>query len=174
MARFDIKVRTPICPMFTIDWIVAAGAVSTIYAGEPSIKGEATGTSTGAVLPAADGDPLTTSTHQFSGVAKNDSTDTAAAAGAVTTWMPLPGLVYEAKAKTSSTADTAAEVNALKDKRVILDCTTPGSHTAWTVDAAATDANTNAVVILGGDYRTSTVFFMVAPTGTFFTTIAGS
>jgi hypothetical protein len=172
MARGDIKIKTPMPSVFASEWIVAAGAVSTIYAGEPAIKGEATGTSTGAVSIPADGDPLTTSTHQFAGLAKNDSTDTATAAGVVTLWFPLPGIIYSAKAKTANTANTAALIAALKDKRVVLDCTTPGSHTAWTVDAAATDAKTNGVFIIGGDYRTSTVDFMITSPVTFMAAIA--
>lgn len=154
--------------MFSITWIVAAGAANSIHAGEPTIKGEATGTSTGVVKIPVDNDPLTTSTHQFSGVAKSESTDTAAAAGVVTTWLPLPGIVYSAKAKTASTANTAALVAALQDKRVILDLT----GTSWTVDAAATDAKTNGIFIVGGDYRTQTVHFLVTPGVTFFQTIA--
>jgi hypothetical protein len=170
MARYDFKLRTPVGPSFTIEWIVAAGAVGTILAGEPTIKGEATGTSTGAIKIPVDGDPLTTSTHQFSGIAKTNSTDTVAAAGVCTTWMPLPGLVYSGKVKTTSTANTAAKVNALKDKRVVFDLTS----TAWTIDAAATDAATNPVVIIGGDYLTQEVYFMVVDQGTFKGVIAAS
>lgn len=170
MARYDFKLRTPVGPSFTIEWIVAAGAAGTILSGEPTIKGEATGTSTGAIKIPLDGDPLTTSTHQFSGIAKNDSTDTATAAGVCTTWMPLPGLVYQGKAKTASGTNTAAKINAMKDKRVVFDLTS----TAWTIDAAATDANTNPVVIIGGDYRTNDIYFMVVDQGTFKGVIAAS
>jgi hypothetical protein len=170
MSAYDFKIHNPNGPLISVDWIVALGTANSIHTGEPTIKGEATGTSTGAIKIAVDGDPLTTSTHQFSGIAKSESTDTVAAAGACTTWMPLPGIIYKGKAKTSSTADTAAEINALKDKRVVFDLTS----TTWSVDAAATDANTNPVVIVGGDYRTTEVYFLVVDQGTFKAVIAGS
>lgn len=148
--------------------IVAAGAAATIARGEPTIKGEATGTSTGIVSKAADGDPLTTSTHQFSGLAKNDSTDTVAAAGLVQIWMPLSGIIYSAKAKTAANADTLAEVRALRDKRVVLDLTA----SVWTVDAAATDSKNNGIFIVDGDFRTQEIFFMVTTGVTWFQSIA--
>ncbi len=168
MAVGDIKLRSAPLGSFTVDWIVAAGAANSIHMGEPTIKGEATGTSTGVVKIPVDGDPLTTSTHQFSGLAKNESTDTVAAAGTVTCWLPLSNLVYSAKAKTASTANTAALVNALKDKRVVLDLTS----STWTVDAAATDSKNNGVFIVGGDYRTQEIFFLITNGVTFFQSIA--
>ena len=170
MAVNDFKIHNPNGPLISADWIVALGTANSIHAGEPTIKGEATGTSTGAVKIPVDGDPLTTSTHQFSGIAKSESTDTVAAAGAVTTWMPLPGIIYKGKAKTAGSANTAALMAALKDKRVVFDLTS----TTWSVDAAATDANTNPVVIVGGDYRTTEVYFLVVDQGTFKAVIAGS
>lgn len=168
MNAYDIKLRTPANPAFTITWIVAAGAANTIHSGEPTIKGEATGTSTGIVKIPADGDPLTTSTHQFSGVAKNESTDTVAAAGSVTCWFPLPGIVYQAKTKLSTDANTAAKVAALQDKRVVLDLT----GGVWTVDSAATDSKNNGVFITGGDFRTFEIFFMITNGVTFMQSIA--
>lgn len=168
MAAGDLKIRSSNAQMLTTEFIVAAGAANTIHQGEPTIKGEATGTSTGVVKIPVDGDPLTTSTHQFSGIAKNESTDTAAAAGVVTVFLPLPGIIYSGKAKTASTANTAALVSALKDKRVVLDLT----GTAWTVDAAATDSKNNGVFIIGGDFRTTEIFFMVTNGVTFFQSIA--
>lgn len=164
----DIKLRTPLQTLMSVEFIVALGAANTIHSGEPTIKGEATGTSTGVVKIPVDGDPLTTSTHQFSGVAKTESTDTVAAAGVVTVWLPLPGIIYSAKAKTAANADTAAEVKALQDKRVVLDLT----GTAWTVDAAATDSKNNGIFITGGDFRTQEIFFMVTNGVTFFQSIA--
>ena len=164
----DIKVRTPLSLLYSNEFIVAAGSANSIHSGEPTIKGEATGTSTGIVKIAADGDPLTTSTHQFSGVAKSESTDTAAAAGVVTVWMPLPGVIYEAKTKTSTDANTAAKVAALKEKRVVLDVTA----SVWTVDSGATDSKNNGVFILGGDFRTQVIYFMVTNGVTFFQSIA--
>lgn len=168
MAVFDIKLRTPTNPAFTFTPIVAAGSANSIHAGEPTIKGEATGTSTGVVKIPVDGDPLTTSQHQFSGIAKSESTDTAAAAGVVTIWAPLPGIIYESKAKTSTDANTAAKVAALFDKRTILDLT----GTTWSVDAAATDSKNNGIFIVGGDFRTQSIYFFVTNGVTFFQSIA--
>lgn len=170
MAVNNMKLRSPVNPTWTIDFIVALGAANSIHRGEPTIKGEATATSTGAVLPAADGDPLPTSTHQFAGLAKNESTDTAAAAGVITVWAPLPGLVYEMSAKTATDANTAAKVNALKDKRTVFDLTT----SVYSVDAGAADTATSGIAIVGGDFRTSKLYFLVLPTATLWTTIAGT
>lgn len=164
----DIRLRTPIPGFFTIDWIVGSGTTNSIHSGEPTLKADATGTSTGAVKAPADGDPLTTSAHQFSGIAKNESSETSAAAGAVTTWIPLPGLVYSAKTKTATDANTAAKVAALKDKRTVLDLTA----TVWTVDSGATDSKNNGIFITGGDFRTQEIFFLVTAGVTFFQSIA--
>lgn len=147
--------------------LVAAGGAATIAAGTPTKAADATAASwTGAVIPMVDGDGKTTnadtSAQAFTGIAKSTSTDTASAAGAVTLWMPLPGLVYACKAKTASTADTAAEVTALFGKRVVFDLTS----TVWYIDAAAADAAVNMVTIVGGDFRTQTLYFIYKQTGT--------
>ncbi len=168
MSVGDIRLRTPQPGCWSLEMIVAAGAANSIHAGEPTIKGEATGTSTGIVALAGDGDPLTTSTHQFSGLAKSESTDTAAAAGVVTVWFPLAGNVYAAKTKLSTDANTAAKVAALKDKRVVLDKT--GS--VFTVDSGATDSKNNGVFIVGGDYLTQVIHFLVTNPVTFMAAIA--
>ncbi len=134
--------------------IVASGAVATIAAGTPTKGADAAAASwTGAVVPMVDGDGAIG--QRFTGIAKNTSTDTVAAAGVVTLWLPLPGLVYACKAKTASTADTAAEINALFGKRVVFDLTS----SLWSVDAAAADALVNCVTIIGGDYTTTTLYF---------------
>lgn len=164
----DMSLRTPQPGAFAVQWIVALGAANSIHAGEPTIKGEATGTSTGVVKAPADGDPLTTSTHQFSGLAKSESTDTAAAAGVVTCWFPLAGNIYAGKTKLSTDANTAAKVAALQDKRVVLDLTA----SVWTVDSAATDSKNNGVFIVGGDFRTQVIYFLVTSPATFMAAIA--
>lgn len=141
--------------------LVAAGAVGTIAAGTPTKGADSAAASpwTGAVIPMVDGDGSTS--QRFTGIAKNTSTDTVAAAGNVTLWLPLAGLVYACKAKTSSTADTAAEVQALFGKRVVFDLTS----SLWTIDAAAADAVANCVVIIGGDYQTQTLYFVYRNSG---------
>lgn len=161
MARNDIKLRTPIDPAFSVKYLVAAGAVASIAAGTPAVSVLASGTATGVVAEAQDGAGVIGSTaandSRFAGLAKSDSTDVVATAGEVYCWMPLPGIIYSAKAKTSSTADTAAEVDALVSKQVVFDLTS----STWTVDAAATDAAANALVIVGGDYQTATLYFVI-------------
>ena len=153
---------TPQDIVSTTSWIVASGGVGTIASGTPAEGADAAAASpwTGAVVPMADGEGSTS--QRFTGIAKNTSTDTASAAGTVTLFDPLPGLMYKGFAKTASTADTAAEVQALQGKRVLFDLTS----TDWTVDAAATDAVANCVVIAGGDYQTQTLNFYYASKGT--------
>ncbi len=149
-------------PRFAIpNVLVASGAVATIAAGTPTKGADAAAASwTGAVLPMVDGDGSTS--QRFTGIAKSDSTDTVAAAGAVTLWMPLPGYVYAAKAKSGTAADTQAEITALFSKRVVFDLTS----SFWSVDTAAADAVANCVVIIGGDFNTSTIYFTYRPSGT--------
>lgn len=148
--------------------LVAAGGVATIQSATPTKGADATAASpwTGAVVPMVDGDGTTS--QRFTGIAKSTSTDTAAAAGNVTLWLPLPGYVYAAKAKTSSTADTAAEVQALFGKRVVFDLTS----SFWSVDAAAADAAANMLVIVGGDFNTQVLYFMYKITGSLIGQIA--
>ncbi len=148
-------------PRFALPGVlVASGAVSTILAGTPTKSADAATAATGAVVPMVDGDGAIG--QNFSGIAKSDSTDTVAAAGSVTLWLPLPGYVYACKAKTASTADTAAEVQALFRKRVVFDLTS----SLWSVDAAAADALINCVTIIGGDYQTQTLYFTYKNGGT--------
>ncbi len=155
-------------PRFAIPGVlVAAGGVTTIAAATPTKGADATAASwTGAVVPMVDGDGTTS--QRFTGIAKSDSTDTASVAGSVTLWLPLPGYVYACKAKTSTTADTAAEVTALFGKRVVFDLTS----SLWSIDAAAADAAANMVTIVGGDYQTQTLYFTYKITGTMIGQIA--
>jgi len=143
--------------------IVAAGGVSTIEAGTPTKATDAVNSSpwTGAVVPMVDGDGTTA--QRFTGIAKSTSTDTAAAAGTVDLYLPYPGILYAGKAKTASTFDTQAEVDANFGKGVFFDLTS----TVWTVDVAATAAQVNCLIIVGGDYRTQTVYFNYKNSGTF-------
>lgn len=155
-------------PRFAIpNVLVAAGGVTTIASGTPTKGADATAASwTGAVIPMVDADGTTA--QRFTGIAKSDSTDTATVAGFVTLWMPLPGYVYASKAKTASTANTQALVTALFGKRVIFDLTSQ----VWSVDAAAADAAANMLVIVGGDYNTSTLYFTYKYTGSMLGQIA--
>lgn len=162
MARGNIKIKSQIDPALSKRWVVPSGVAGSIKAGEPTKAVDAAAASpylgTAAIM--VDGDGSTS--QRFLGVAKSDSTDVVATAGEVYVWLPLPGLVYTCKAKTSTTADTQAEVDALSGKRVVFDLTT----TAWTVDAAAADAVANSVIIIGGDYRTAELDFVYKYSGT--------
>lgn len=159
-----IKILNQLSPSYSVSSVlVAAGGVSTIVNGTPTKAADAVnaGPWTGAVVPMVDGDGTTA--QRFTGIAKSTSTDTASVAGSVDVWLPLPGLMYSAKAKTASTFDTQAEVTAAFGKGVFFDLTS----TVWTVDVAATAAQANSVIITGGDYQTQTVYFYYKPSGTF-------
>jgi hypothetical protein len=173
MARGDISIYRAGGMLFTAEASVASGTVSSIKAGEPTTPAGATGSVSGVVALSADASPTTVGTAtnvHFSGLAKSDSAETAAAAGPVTIWAPMPGILYAAKAKSAAAVDTAAEIVALLNKRVILDLTT----TVWTVDTGATDAITNGVIIYGGDPAANLVYFGIAQNVTVFSTGAGT
>lgn len=160
--RNSFKIISQTNPEFSKTWVVASGGVGTIAMGTPTqpIDAAAASPYLGTAIPMVDGDGNTT--ERFAGIAKSDSSDTASAAGSVEIWIPLPGLMYSGKAKTASTADTQAEVDALTGKRVVFDLT----GTTWSVDAAAADAVANCVVIFGGDYRTQELNFYYSTKGT--------
>lgn len=163
MARGDIRTIHTLDDAFTASFIVDSGTTEQALAGEPTKADDAAaaGTWTGEAGIMVDGDGSTS--QRFTGVAKDNSTETTGAAGVVVTYLPLSGIIYKAKAKTSTTANTAALVNALMGKRVVFDLT----GTAWTVDAAATDAVANCVTIVGGDFNTAELYFVYASKGTF-------
>lgn len=168
MARNDIKIATPTSQLFSIKWLVAAGAQGSSggggYMGEPFVSYVATAAQTGIVKVAADGAGVVGTTAatngRFVGIAKTDSTQTASAAGVVYTWAPLPGILYYGKVKTSTTFDTQAEIDALKGSAVFFDLTAATSGT-YSVDAAATDAAANALVIVDGNINSGLCYFTV-------------
>lgn len=149
-------------PILSKPWVVPSGGVGTIAAGSPTSAIDAAAASPYLGTTQAMSDGNGTTTQRFTGIAKDDSTDTAAAAGVVNLWLPFPGIIYSGKAKTASTADTQAEVDALSGKRVVFDLTS----SLWTIDAAAADAVVNCVVIIGGDYRATTLDFVYSSKGT--------
>lgn len=161
--RNPISIKSQLDPAFSQKWNVAAGAIGTIAAGTPTKTTDADGANPylGTTIPMVDGDGSTT--QRFTGIAKSDSTDTVAAAGLVYLWLPMPGLIYSAAAKTPALANTQALVDALRGKRVVFDLT----NSVWSIDTAAADARANTVVITGGDYNTSTIYFVYASHGTF-------
>lgn len=147
---------------------VAAGTSASIAVGVPTYGTEAVTTSpwTGVVAVMTDGQGTTA--QRFTGIAASTSTETASVAGSVDLITPLPGIVYSGFAKTSTTADTDAEINALFQKRVVFDLTTGD----WTVDAAAADAAVNCVVIIGGNSTTATLNFVYKISGTYLNSAA--
>ena len=150
MAVGDFSIRNPLDTLVAMRRLVGSGTAASINNGEPTKEGSA-----GAVAIMVDGDGTTS--QNFSGIAKTVSTDTASAAGEVYTWLPLPGLTYNGLAKTASNANTQALVDALVGKRVVFDLT----GTAWTIDTGASNASTNGVICMGGDFRVSTIHFVI-------------
>lgn len=145
-------------PAMSVTSTVASGTAASIGVGTPTFIALSWA---GTVAVGADGDGTTS--KRFAGLAKSVSTETASAAGTVETWEPFAGIVYNGFAKTSSTADTLAEIQALKGKRVVFDLTSSD----WTIDAAASDAKANAVTLLGtGDANLATLNFVYASHGT--------
>ena len=151
----DIKIHNPSEAYYVTNPIVQSGSAASIARGCPTKIG-----SSGYVAIMIDGDGSTGT--RFTGISKSTSTDTAAADGNVELWLPLPGLIYYAAAKIAANVDTQAEIDALYGKRVLFDLTS----TVWSVDTGASDASTNCVVILGGDYQTSLIYFAYSVSGT--------
>lgn len=144
---------------------VGSGSAASIGVGTPTKAVDATAASPwlGTVAIMADGNGTTS--QKFTGIAKGVSTDTASATGTVELWQPLPGIIYSGFAKTSTTADSAAEILALRGKRVVFDLDGSGN---WTVEAEAADAQVNCVTLLGeGDPTTATLSFVYKPSGTY-------
>lgn len=140
-------------------WQTEANATA-IYAGEP-VKLKAAGSPY--VIPLADGEPVIGTTTQVVGVAASDSTQTASADGYVMVYPAnLPGVIWKAKGKTSSTVDTQSEINALCGDNVVLDLTS----STYTVDAAAGNGATSGVQIVGGNPDTTEVYFKFRPAAT--------
>ena len=155
------KIDKGISQTWEVRWVVASGGAATIDRGTPTKCVTADGSVAGAVIPMVDGDGLVTA-ERFTGIAKTVSTDTASANGNVETFLPVPGILYRGFAKTSTAADTQAEIDALMGKKVLFDLTS----TDWTVDTAAIDALVNCVVIVGGIPQTSEILFYYSPKGT--------
>ena len=101
-AQNNIIILNELDPRFTVSGVLVALSASapTIAQGTPTKSADAATAATGAVVPMVDGDG--TIAQNFTGIAKNTSTETTAAAGTVTLWLPLPGYVYAAKAKSST------------------------------------------------------------------------
>lgn len=144
-------------------WLVASGTVASLFPGTPTKFSSA-----GAVAAMVDADGSTS--QRFTGIVKSQSTETAAAAGVVYTFLPLPGIKYAAAAKSAAAADTQAEIDALRGARLVFDLTGTigtGLTGQWTIDTAAGDGSNNCVIIVGGEPETSTLYFMYSSRGIF-------
>ena len=136
---------------------IASGVAASIGRGTPTKE-----VSAGTIAIMVDGDGTTS--QRFSGIAKSVSTDTVAAAGEVVCYIPFPGVIYEGKPKTSGSANSQSEIDALMAKRTVFDLTS----SVWTIDGAAGDGATNGVVIVGGQPEEDVLFFVMSPTVTNF------
>lgn len=87
---------------------------------------------------------------------------TASADGQVDVYIPLPGVIYSAKAKTSTLANTDALILALIGKRVKFGVVAG----KIVIDTAQADATTNGVRIVGGNSMTSEIYFVLGETVT--------
>lgn len=160
MAKGNIRIADAggHCNNPTWEWQTEAGATA-IYVGEP-VKLKAAGSPY--VIPLADAEPVIGTTTQVIGIAASDSTHTASADGKIKVYIPLPGMVYAAKAKTAASFDTQSEINALVGDRVLVDLTS----STYTIDQSAGDSATSGIQIIGGLVDTKEVLFTIRPAAT--------
>lgn len=154
-------------PVLTQKWLVASGAVGSILPGTPTKLNGSRGAS-GTIVPMVDADGSTS--QVFTGIAKTVSTDTASAAGVVYAFMPLPGVIYAAKAKSATAANTDAKIDALRGGRFVFDLTGTvgvGLTGEWTIDTVAGDGANNCIVVVGGEYQTNTLYFIYQVRGSY-------
>lgn len=137
----------------TYRWQTEAAATD-ITAGQP-VKLKAAGSPY--VIPLADADLTIGTDTAMVGIAAGDSTHTATADGYIDVYVPLPGVVYEVKAKTATSVDTQAEIDALVGDRKVIDLTSG----TYTMDEAAADGANNAFYIVGGDPDRQTLEFII-------------
>jgi hypothetical protein len=154
----DVKIKDSAGPVSTWTWQVDSSA-TLIYPGDP-VKLSSAGSPF--VIKLATGEPIIGTTTQVVGIAATQSTNTAAAAGTVSVYIPVPGTVYSCKATTFANVNTAAELNALVGDRVTFDLSTA----TFTVDEDETDAATSGLQIVGGDYLNGDVYFTIRPAAT--------
>lgn len=125
----------------SIKFLVAAGGVGTILAGEPVQK--LAGVAGATTMPTAG----PTATLRLAGVAVSQSTDTAAAAGLVDVITVTPGQLWMCAPLSGAAILTQTLYNALVGKRVLFDKTAG----LYTVATATVDAGGNGIVIEWSD-----------------------
>ena len=140
MANRDVKLSegTVFSGVPTRIYQVAASA-TLIYEGEPVKK---SAVEDAVVIKSATAEPVTTD-PTFCGIAASTSTNTAAAAGTVQVYQPLPGQTYICAAHTVANIDTQAEYDALVGERVNFDLTS----TSFTIDENYSGATGGLVIV---------------------------
>lgn len=154
MAKGNVKILRNPHGVSTTEVFLTEAAATAIYAGEP-VKLKAAGSEY--VIPLADADPVLGTDTSFVGIAASDSNHTSGADGEIEVYLLQPGVVYACKAKSATAFDTAAEIKALKNTKVLFDLTS----STYTVDTGASADTENGLIIIGGDADTSTVYFMI-------------
>jgi len=152
VAKNDIRIVSP--SQVPVRRYQTEANATAIYAGE-FVKMKALGSPY--AIPLADAEPVIGTTTPVLGLAKSDSTQTASADGVVDVYVPVPGTVYEIKAKSATAADTLAEIKALEGDRLLIDLTT-GSYT---IDTAAGDSQTAGFHVVGGNADKKTIHVML-------------
>lgn len=161
MARNDITIKESggLNAVPVDRWVVAAGAPVTIKAGEPAKESSTDATNQSILLVDAD---LTVATDQpMTGIAVDDSTETAAATGYSNQYVPLPNVKWEIKAKTAASVNTQSEIDALLGRLYLIDLGGTTTST-FTIDTA-TSVSTAAFLMIGGDPDRSTIHFRIRP-----------
>jgi len=160
MSKADISIRETggLNNVPTDRWLTASGQIALIEAGEPA-KQNATADEN--VILLVDADLTIASDQPMAGIAAADSSDTVAAAGYVDLYVPLPGIKWEIKEKTSTLANTQAKIDAFIGSLFLVDL--DGTSGDFTMDSASATASTAAFLIVGGDHNRSTVWFRIRP-----------
>jgi|TARA_R100000093_G_C1928417_1_gene67931 hypothetical protein len=145
MAVNDITIVDVGSGLMTQEWAVAAGVA--ILAGEPvQLNAE----SDNVVIELVTAEPVNTA-GAICGIAASEDTATAAAAGVIQCYKPLPGMVYRCA------AETAGNIGAgILYDTVAFDLT----GTTWTINEdEGSDEDVHGLRILGFDANAGTVDF---------------
>lgn len=146
----DIKIlRTAGGSAPVMTWSTDAGDAA-IKAGDP-VKQKVAGSPYAVGL--VDGDLTIGTDTPLVGIAKHDSNHTSSEDGTLEVYVPLPGIVYEAKATTPA---NLASGNRIGD-RVTLDLT----DGTYTIDENISDGANSAFRIVGFDAERGTVEFII-------------
>lgn len=135
----------------TAEFITESGT-SDIKAGDP-VKLKSAGSQY--VVALADAEPVAGTTTAVAGIAAADSVHTGSADGKLPVYVPNEGVIYEVKAKDTANVDSESKIEALLNKKVLLDLTSD----VFTVDTATVAADNNGVIIRGAEKDTGLVRF---------------